>query len=82
MEVLLILAVGIVNVGCFLIGVKTGQKVVKGEEVEIPSLNPVTAYKQSQKNKELSREQEIRDTIMWNVDHYDGTGLGQKDVNL
>ena len=81
MEILLILTVGILNVGCFLIGVKVGQKVDKGEEVELPSLNPIKAYREAQDRKQAEREAERLDTIMQNIENYDGTGLGQKDVS-
>ena len=79
--VLLILTVGILNVGCFFIGAKVGQKVVKGEEIEIPDLNPVKAYREAQDRKQAQREADRLDTIMQNIERYDGTGLGQKDVS-
>lgn len=78
--VLLILTVSILNVGCFLIGVKVGQKVVKGEEVELPSLNPLKAYREAQDRKQAEREADKLDTIMQNIEAYDGTSAGQKDV--
>ncbi len=81
MEILLILTVSILNVGCFLIGVKVGQKLVKGEEVELPSLNPMKAYREAQDRKQAEREADRLDTILQNIDAYDGTGLGQKDVS-
>jgi hypothetical protein len=78
--VLLILTVGTLNVVCFLIGVKVGQKVVKGEEVELPSLNPMKAYREAQDRKQAEREADRLDTIMQNIEAYDGTSAGQKDV--
>lgn len=80
MEIILILVVGTLCIACFLIGVKVGQKVVKGEEIEIPSLNPAKAYREAQDRKQAEREQTRLDTIMQNIERYDGTGLGQKDV--
>ena len=80
MEILTILVVGTLNVVCFLFGAKVGQKVVKGEAIEIPSLNPMSAYREHQDKREQERVQERVDTIRQNIDAYDGTGNGQKDV--
>lgn len=78
--ILIILTVGILNIGCFFIGAKVGQKVVKGEPIEIPSLNPMKAYREAQERKEAEREADKLDTILQNIEAYDGTGAGQKDV--
>ena len=78
--ILIILTVGILNVGCFFIGAKVGQKVVKGEPIEIPSLNPMKAYREAQDRKEAEREADKLGTILQNIEAYDGTGAGQKDV--
>lgn len=80
MEIVLILTVSILNVGCFLIGVKVGQKVVKGEEVELPSLNLMKAYREAQNRREAEREANKQNLIMHNIENYDGTSAGQKDV--
>ena len=80
----LILAVGALNIACFFIGAKVGQRVAKGENIELPSLNPVKAVKEhnekKQAEKEAEREQERLNTIMENIENYDGTPYGQKDV--
>lgn len=81
MEIILILVVGILNIGCFFIGAKVGQKVVKGEPIEIPSLNPMKAYREAQDRKQAEREAERNEMIMQNIEVYDGTSAGQKDVN-
>lgn len=81
MDILLIIAVGVMNICCLLFGVKVGQKAVKGEEVEIPTLNPVKAVREAQARKELDREQERNRQIMENINNYNGTEFGQKDVN-
>lgn len=78
--ILIILTVGILNIGCFFIGAKVGQKVVKGEPIEIPSLNPLKAYREAQDRKQAEREADKLDTILQNIEAYDGTGAGQKDV--
>ena len=81
MEILLIFAVGIMNICCFIIGVKTGQKTAKGEEVVIPSFNPVKAVRTAQEKREADAEYEKYKTLMENIDNYDGTEYGQKDVS-
>ena len=80
MEVLLLLVMGMTNIFCFMIGAKVGQKVVKGEEVKLPTLDPMKAYREHQERKEAQAEQDRIDVIMKNIDSYDGTGNGQKDV--
>ena len=71
---------GMTNIFCFMIGAKVGQKVVKGEEVKLPTLDPMKAYREHQERKEAQAEQDRIDVIMKNIDSYDGTGNGQKDV--
>ncbi len=81
MEILIILTVGALNAVCFLIGAKVGQKVSKDEPIEIPSFNPLKAYREAQDRREAEREQDKLDTILQNIEAYDGTGARQKDVN-
>lgn len=81
MEIILILVVGILNIGCFFIGAKVGQKVVKGEEIEIPAPHPFKAYREAQNRKQAEREAERNAILMQNIEAYDGTSAGQKDVN-
>ena len=70
---ILILGIGLNDVLCFLIGTKTGQKVVKGETVEIPTpKSPVTMIKEYQQSKE---EQKAEEEFKHNLDvinNYDG----------
>lgn len=79
MEVLLILAMGLVCMACFLMGAKVGQAVAKGEEVKLP-INPLLAAKERQTKQEAEFEQSRLNTILQNIDRYDGTSDGQKDV--
>lgn len=80
MEALLVLTVGVLCIGCFLIGAKVGQTVSKGETLELPSVNPFEAYRKHEAKREAEREAEKIDTIMRNIENYDGTGNNQKDV--
>lgn len=67
------------NILCFLVGAKTGQKVTKGEEVELPK-NPMEVYREAQNLREAKKKQDEFDTILRNIDNYDGTPYGQEDV--
>lgn len=85
MDVLLIIAaVGIMCILCFIVGAKVGQAVTKGEKVEMPDINPLNAIKEHADKRQMDKEQrQIRartDAIMHNIDVYDGTSVGQKDV--
>jgi hypothetical protein len=79
-SILLLLITGALNIVCFFVGAKVGQKVVKGEEIQAPEINlsnPVKAYREK---KKAEYEQDRIDTIMQNIEAYNGTSVGQKDV--
>lgn len=84
MEVLSIAVMGIVNILCFIFGAKVGQSVAKGESVKLPDINPINAIREhtekTQTEKAQRQERERIDTIMHNIDVYDGTSVGQKEV--
>ena len=80
MEVLLLAVMAASNIVCFIIGAKVGQAVSKGEKIETPTIDPLKAYREREAKKEAQREQERLDTIMRNIESYDGTGNGQEDV--
>ena len=80
MEVLLLIVMGAVNIACFVIGAKVGQSVAKDEKVEMPELNPMKAIREHQDRQEAQREQDRIETILYNVENYNGTGSGQKEV--
>ena len=80
MEVLLLAVMATANIVCFVVGAKVGQTVSKGEEVKLPTVNPLEVYKEHKAKKELDREQNRKATIMQNVDNYNGTAEGQKDI--
>ena len=80
MDILSVLVVGALNIVCFFIGAKVGQTVVKGKELELPSVNPMKAYREMQEKREAEKEQNKLDTILRNVERYDGTEFGQEDI--
>lgn len=77
---LLIAIVSTSNAVCFFVGAKVGQTVSKGEPIETPTLNPMKLIREREDRKEAEKEQERIETIMRNIENYDGTGYGQKDV--
>lgn len=80
MEVLTIAVTGIMCLFSFVVGAKVGQKAAKGETVELPELNPIKAYKRNEAQKKADIEQEKLNTVLQNIERYDGTSRGQKEV--
>lgn len=80
MEIIAILVVGIMNILCFVIGARVGQKVSKDEDIELPSINPFEAIRERESRREAEAEQKRIDTILRNIEAYDGSGIGQEDV--
>lgn len=81
MEIILtVVATAFVCVCCFVIGAKVGQKVSKGEDIPLPSVDPLKAYREREARKEAKKEQDKVDTILQNIERYDGTSNGQEDV--
>ena len=80
MEIVLVLVVGAMCIGCFLVGAKVGQTVSRGEDIKLPTINPFEAYREHEQKKAAQEEMDRLDTIMRNIERYDGTGRGQEDV--
>lgn len=80
MDILMLLAIGTLNVVCFFIGAKVGQTASKGEPIELPKVDPLKAIRERDDRKEAEREQERYNAIMRNIENYDGTSRGQEDV--
>ena len=70
------------NIACFFSGAEIRQKVDKGEAIEIPVKDPLQAWREREEKKDEAKEREKLETIMENIDNYDGTGEGQKDVPM
>lgn len=80
MEVVLMAVMAAANIICFLIGAKVGQAVAKGEKVKMPSVNPLKTVREREEKKQAEMEQNRIDTILRNIESYNGTGQGQEDV--
>ncbi len=80
METLEVLVLCAFNVFSFVVGAKLGQKVAKGEEIKLPTINPVTLYNELKEREEVKKEREKLEVILNNIERYDGTEAGQEDV--
>ena len=79
-NIIMILCLGALNIVCFFVGAKIGQKVVKGEEIKAPEITIPTPVQDYRKKKQAEAEQNKMDTIMQNIEAYNGTSAGQKEV--
>ena len=79
-NIIMLFGLGALNIVCFFIGAKIGQKVVKGEEIKAPEITIPTPIRDYQKKKQVEAEQNKIDTILQNIETYNGTSAGQKDV--
>ena len=80
METLISVAlISILNIVCFVIGARVGQKVVNKEPIKVMP-NPVQAIKEHQERTEYDKEQEKFKVMSENIDNYDGTPYGQKEL--
>ena len=80
MEVLLVLVMAAACIVCFLIGAKVGQTVSKGEEIKLPTVNPLELVQEHREKRAAQEERDKVETILRNIESYDGTGYGQEDV--
>lgn len=78
--VIIIAAVALANVACFIIGVKTGAAVAKGEEFKLAELPRAFDHTKRQDELEADLEMQQLDVILQNIESYDGTSYGQKDL--
>lgn len=72
---------GIFIILAYTLGLKNGQKLKNNEEIKMPEVNPIKIVRNEIDAFEQRKKQDVYDTIMANIDNYDGTGLGQKDIN-
>lgn len=66
---------------CIILGVNIGISLHKDEK-ELPKveINPVKAVKEHKANKEAKKELDRLETILANIENYDGTSNNQADV--
>ena len=78
LDIVFVLVVGAMCIGSFWIGAKIGQMIVKGEDIKLPS--PMKAFREREERREAVKEQNKIDTIMRNIENYNGTPFNQEDV--
>lgn len=72
---------GIFIMSSFVIGVILGQKLNRNEKIEVNPVKAIEDYKEErQYKKEIQQEQSKLDIMLENIDNYDGTGIGQKNI--
>jgi hypothetical protein len=79
MELLTILLVSILNIVCFFVGAKIGQKVANNEPIETPTINPFKAYQEHMEQKEVEDEMAKLEKTLANIDNY-GTDKPQMKI--
>ena len=77
--IILVMLMGGINLLAFLVGARTAQKANRGEEIELPTLNPMQAYREHTEQREAKKEQEELEINMYNINNYKGDGTGQKN---
>jgi hypothetical protein len=82
MDVLTILVTGMLCITCFLIGASVRQKIDKGEEVKLPTVNPVELYHEHKEKEEKKLKASQREVLHRNIERYNGTSLGQEDIPM
>ena len=81
MEILLCTVFGVFILLSFVIGVRIGQKVNNDEPIRLNPVRVIDEYKEEKEVKRQIKEAESKLNVMFdNIDTYDGTGLGQKDI--
>lgn len=78
--IIIVLLVGGLELLAFLIGARTAQKLQKGEEIELPKVNPMEAYREHREQREALKEQELDKANLENINNYRGDSTGQKDI--
>lgn len=65
----------------FTIGAIIGQRVTKGKDITV---NPVKIVKEATTERKEKKLEDLRtrqvNTMLNNIDNYDGSGLGQKEI--
>lgn len=77
--IILVISIGLINILCFFIGARVGQKVVRNEPIEMPKINPIEMYKDKQEKKEAEQQIKEIEIMLQNIDNY-GTNKKQQEI--
>ena len=76
-----LIILGVFIIISFVLGVYIGQKLSNKEKIKINPVEIIQDAKEThQLKKEITKENEKIDTELYNIENYDGTGLGQKEI--
>ena len=78
--ILIMLITGALVIFSYTLGLKNGQKANNNIPIEIPKLNPITIIEEHKENKEIEKKLKEIEIVLDNINNYDGTSLGQKEV--
>lgn len=78
--VIIIIAVGAMCIASFFVGAHVGNKVSKDEPIELPKVDPMKSIRQRNERAEAKAKQDEIDTILRNINRYNGTAEGQEDI--
>lgn len=73
MEIILMAVMAAANIVCFVIGAKVGQAVSKGEELKLPEVR-------TERKAQMSIEDSRNAALLHNINSYNGTPNGQRDI--
>ena len=79
MIMVVFVVISTMNLITFFLALKIVQKVYKKEDLKIP--NPVTIVNEIKEEHKRQKEQEELEISLYNVEVFDGTGLGQKSFD-
>lgn len=75
---------GLTIIASYTLGLRNGQKLCRKETIEMPKINPVEKIKQNKEEKlkkvELQKQNDAMTIMLENIDNYDGTGIGQREI--
>ena len=77
LEIITIALFGLFMTGSFIVGYKAGSRSFK-VETPIKTIKEIKTTKKEQKENEIQSER--IETMLANIDAYDGTGANQKDL--
>lgn len=83
MDLLTLVIILLINLASFVIGAKIGQKVSNNERIEVNPVKMIKEEIQEHKEQKVKEEEDnYYNTILHNIDVYDGTSNGQKPVPI
>lgn len=72
--------VSTLNIACFFVGANVRQKVDAGEEVKVANVNPLKMWEEHKDKHETEKSARRMEIILENLENYDGTPQGQKEI--